>query len=100
MHAARSASVEIVGVKIAETRTYWKLPWSVIDRIDYNNKLMKNACNRRVSAATILTSMHNNHTQPIHMTAVMPAVSYITENVALFHPFGHTPRGHIVINCR
>ena len=34
MHAARSASVEIVGVKIAETRTYWKLPWSVIDRID------------------------------------------------------------------
>jgi len=62
MHAARSASVEIVGVKIAETRTYWKLPWSVIDRIDYNNKLMKNACIRRVSAATILTSMHNNHT--------------------------------------
>ena len=25
------------------------------------------------------------------MTTVMPAVSYITENVALFHPFGHTP---------
>jgi len=31
------------------------------------------------------------------MTTVMPAVSYITENVALFHPFGHIPRGHIVI---